>query len=76
MSNLLIYQHVRDDAYHFAAARQHRIGDDAHQTDGRATVDDSDTARSQFLGKFDSGLPILRQGALVGATKDTNALHV
>ncbi len=45
--DLAVDEHLRDDADDLAAGGQRGVGERAHQTDGRAAVDDADAALGQ-----------------------------
>src|SRR3546814_14415893 len=71
MRDLLFDQRLRDDANDLATARQHGIGDGAHQADSRAAIDQGDAAPCQLLAKAPRSAFIRRRDS--GARPAKNA---
>ena len=69
---LVVHQVLRDDADHLAAGRQGGVGDDAHQPDVPAAVDDADAGAGEVGGEGGRGGGVGRRSAL-GPGEDGDA---
>jgi len=69
-------QRRRDDADYLAAGRQSRVGDDAHQADVAAAVDNSEPAADGGDGKFAGRGGVLGPAADVRAAEDAESPHI
>src|SRR5262247_2068678 len=68
-------ERLRDDSDRFAAGLEHRVGDDAHQPDGAAAVDQPELARDQLGAEAPGRGGIGRPRAFGRAAEDADTLH-
>ncbi|MNO85790.1 hypothetical protein D3C76_771690 [compost metagenome] len=72
VADFLVLETLRDDADHFAAGRQCRVGNNAHQPHGATAVDQGQLTFGQRLAKGHGCFTISRVGASAGAAEYTN----
>ncbi|MCY1177253.1 hypothetical protein D9M73_175530 [compost metagenome] len=72
VADLGVFQRFGDDADHLAARSHGRIGNDAHQADGAATIHQRRLALGQGATQGDCRFPVDRIIAGAGAAKNTN----
>jgi hypothetical protein len=75
VTDLAGLQAFGDHADDGAAGRQRRVGDDAHQADVPAAIDEANTAASHFAAERGGRVTILRAGAWAGAAEDAERCH-
>ena len=75
VSELARDERLRDDADGLAAPLEHRVGDDAHEPDGAAAVDQPELARDQLGAEAPGRVGVGRARPLGRAAEDADALH-
>lgn len=73
MPDFAIHQCARNDADHFAAGFERRIGHGAHQSDFRTAVHEADPAPRERAGEIIGGLAIRGFCAGTRSGKDADA---
>jgi hypothetical protein len=75
VADLAGHERVRDHADHFTASIQHRVGDDAHQTDVAAAVDEAMATGDQRAAERPRGRGVGRADTVTRSTEDADAAH-
>lgn len=75
MGLFLFLQQFRDHADHAAAAGQHLVGDDAHDANDRAAIDQAEVALDQFTGQHAGLFQVFGARAGIGAAINADVLQ-
>ena len=71
-----VFEELRNDAGHMPAMLEHGAGDDAHQTQASATVDQADVTLGHVLAKLFCGCRVGRIVARTGTAVDADSFDV
>jgi hypothetical protein len=75
MANFLRHQRLGDHANHMSAAREHSIGDHAHQADIAPTVNKIDASLREFASNVPCGFCVNGIRSVAGAAEDAKAFE-